>query len=62
MANPFLVNFPVLYSLIAWKVPKYEIFSGPYFPVFGLNTEIYFIKFPYSVRIKENTVQKKLRI
>ena len=25
----------------AWKVSKYEIFSGPYFPVFGLNTAIY---------------------
>ena len=22
-----------------WKVSKYEVFSGPYFPVFGLNTE-----------------------
>ena len=21
----------------AWKVSKYEVFSGPYFPVFGLN-------------------------
>ena len=25
----------------AWKVPKYAVFSGPYFPVVGLNTEIY---------------------
>ena len=25
----------------AWKVSKYEVISGPYFPVFGLNTEIY---------------------
>ena len=25
----------------AWKVSKYRLFSGPYFPVFGLNTEIY---------------------
>ena len=25
----------------AWKVSKYGGFSGPYFPVFGLNTEIY---------------------
>ena len=23
----------------AWKVSKYGVFSGPYFPVFGLNTE-----------------------
>ena len=25
----------------AWKVSKYGVFSGPYFPVFGLNTGIY---------------------
>ena len=24
----------------AWKVSKYVVISGPYFPVFGLNTEI----------------------
>ena len=24
-----------------WKVPKYGVFSGPYFPVFGLNTGKY---------------------
>ena len=26
---------------VALKVSKYRVFSGPYFPVFGLNTEIY---------------------
>ena len=25
----------------AWKVSKYGVFSGLYFPVFGLNAEIY---------------------
>ena len=25
----------------AWKVSKYGVFSGPYFPVFELNTGIY---------------------
>ena len=24
----------------AWKVSKYGVISGPYFPVFGLNTGI----------------------
>ena len=24
----------------AWKVFKYGVFSGPYFPIFGLSTEI----------------------
>ena len=34
--------------LTAWKVPKYGVFSGPYFPVFGLNTGKYGLeKTPY---------------
>ena len=45
-----------------WKVSKYGVISGPYFPVFGLNTEIYEVnlrsKSPYSVRIQGNTDQK----
>ena len=28
-------------SITAWKMSKYGVISGPYFPVFGLNTEIY---------------------
>ena len=33
----------------AWKVSKYGVFSGPYFPVFGLNTKKYGPeKTPYS--------------
>ena len=27
----------------AWKVSKYGVISGPYFPAFGLNTERYFV-------------------
>ena len=27
--------------LTVWKVSKYGVFSGPYFPTFGLNTERY---------------------
>ena len=38
-----------------WKCPNKEFFSGPYFPVFSPNTV-------YSVRIQEDTDQKKLRI
>ena len=32
----------------AWKVSRYGVFSGPYFPVFGLNTERYSV----SLRIQ----------
>ena len=27
-----------IYGITAWKVSKYGVLSGPYFPVFGLNT------------------------
>ena len=27
-------------TLTAWKVSKYGVISGPFFPVFGLNTHI----------------------
>ena len=36
----------------AWKVSKYGVFSGPYFPTFE----------PYSVQMQKNTDQMKLRI
>ena len=48
----------VAFTFTARKVSKYGVFSGPYFPVFGLNTEIYSV----NLRIRENTDQKKLRI
>ena len=31
----------VIHIHTAWKVSKYGVISGPYFPVFGLNTDIY---------------------
>ena len=48
-------------SSTAWKVSKYGDLSGPYFPAFALNTEMY-SEIPYSVRMRENADQKKLRI
>ena len=30
----------MLLTMAAWKVSKYRVFSGPYFHLFGLNTEI----------------------
>ena len=33
----FIVNF----EHSVWKASKYRVFTGPYFPVFGLNAEIY---------------------
>ena len=39
------------------KSVRIRCFSGPYFPAFGLNTEIY-CKSLYSVQMRENTDQK----
>ena len=30
----------MMWNNTAWKVYEYGLISGPYFPVFGLNTEI----------------------
>ena len=38
---------------------KYGVFSGSYFPVFGLNYKDLRSKSPYSVQIQENTNQIK---
>ena len=54
------INILCIYHCV--KSVQIRSFSGPYFPVFGSNTDIYGRKSPYSVRIQENTDQKKLRI
>ena len=41
--------------IIARKVSKYGVFSGPYFPVFGLNTEI------YSANLRIQSGYRKIR-
>ena len=45
----------------AWKVSKYGVISGPYFPVFGLNTEIYGVK-PPTIYFKANNPIYKSRL
>ena len=45
----------------AWKVSKYGVFSSPYFPAFGLNTEIYFVNLRIlseyrKIRTRKNSV------
>ena len=49
-------------NLTVSKVSKYGVFSGPYFLTFGLNTERYSVSLLISVRMREATDQKKLRI
>ena len=36
-----VTSFILLNITTMWKVSKYGVFFGPYFPVFELNTEIY---------------------
>ena len=56
-------SYSICFYLTAWKVSKYGVFSGPYFPVFGLNTYGDLLRTsPCSVQIQENTDQKKFRI
>ena len=42
----------------AWKVYKYGVFSGLYFPVFGLNTEIYEANLHTQSTLRQNTNQE----
>ena len=37
----YLFQFQLRNGLTAWKASQYGVISGPYFPVFGMNTEIY---------------------
>ena len=44
-----------------WKVSKYGVFSGPYFPIFGLNTETYGVNLHIpskygKIRTRKNSV------
>ena len=41
------------------QVSKYGVFSGPYFPVFELNTEIYRVNHRIQSKLPENTDQKE---
>ena len=59
--NPLITGQTVSATITAWKVSKYGANSGPYFPVFGLNTGIYFvnlhIQFEYrKIRTRNNSV------
>ena len=42
---------------LARKMSEYGVFSGPYFPVVGLNKDIF--KSPYIVQVQENLDKKK---
>ena len=39
--KPCIVKIIQKKGITAWRVSKYGVFSGPYFPAFGLSTERY---------------------
>ena len=45
----------------AWKVSKYRLSSGPYFPIFGLNTKIYSVNLPIQSAYRKIETRKKFR-
>ena len=44
-------NLDQSFTYYQWNVSKYGVISGPYFPVFGLNTEIYGANNYYTHRL-----------
>ena len=46
--------FSLTLSVTAWKVSKYGVTSGPYFSVFGQNTEIYFVNLRIQCKHRKN--------
>ena len=42
----------------AWKVSKYRVSSGPYFPIFGLNTKIYSVNLPIQSAYRKIETRK----
>ena len=43
-----------------WRVSKYGDFSGPYFPIFGLNTEIYWVYLSIQLKYGKIRTRKNL--
>ena len=41
-----------------WEVSKYGVFSGPYFPAFGLNTEFYSVNLRIQFKCGEKRIRK----
>ena len=60
LINKLIVDI-FLQIFTAWKVSKYGVFSGPYFPVLELNTEIYAVNLRIQpeygkIRTRKNSV------
>ena len=58
-------TYNVSFKITAWEVSKYGVFSGPYFPAFGLNTDQKKLRlwtlFKQSILVKFITATAKAR-
>ena len=57
-----MLLFKIFKINTAWKESTYGVFSGPYFPLFGLKTEIYSVNLRILSEYRKILNQKKLRI
>ena len=48
----------VSFLTTAWKVSKYRAFYGPYFPVFELNMEIYYVNLRIQSKYRKIRAKK----
>ena len=58
----FAVTTIIFFIATAWKVSKYGVFSGPYFPAFGLNTERYSVSLRIRSECEKIWTRKNLHI
>ena len=57
------INTTLLTDYTAWKVSKYGVFSGSYFPIFGLNTETYSLNLEIHARfIRKMTLTDEIKM
>ena len=54
-AHSYAIICQIMKITTAWKVSKYGVFSGQYYPAFGLNTERYSV----SLRIQSQCRKKR---
>ena len=52
----------LFYYVTAWKVPKCEVFFGPYFPAFGMDTEIYYVFLRIQSECRKIRTKKTLHL
>ena len=60
--NSYMFFLSIQRNTNTWKVSKYGVFPGPYFPVLGLNREIYSVNLHIQTKFRKTRTRKKMRI